>query len=299
MGDLLGVVPAGIVFGRSADRAVFRLLANARQVVAGRRRGRRDPPRPRQQHPPLGDRRRSCRRAVTMADFEPQTGDLPAIDIAHVVSERTRLIAVTGASNLHRYPARPVRPRRPRPPVGALLYVDGVHLTAHVLTDVRALGADFCVCSPYKFLGPHSGCSPPSPRCERSAGEAAAGHRRRARTVRAGDPAVRTVGRHDGGGRLPCRPRPRRHRHETTARRRVDDDAGALRGRASYRPRTSPLGHSRYARVQLCPAAHADAPVRHRGPGLGRPLSVPRRPRRQRPSWLVLRPRGVAMARSG
>jgi len=41
--------------------------------------------------------------------------------------------------------------------VGAQLYVDGVHATAHVPTDVPASGADFWVCSPYKFLGPHLG----------------------------------------------------------------------------------------------------------------------------------------------
>src|SRR5918912_1221221 len=40
---------------------------------------------------------------------------------------------------------------------GALTYVDGVHLTAHSLVDVAALGADFFSCSPYKFLGPHLG----------------------------------------------------------------------------------------------------------------------------------------------
>ena len=40
---------------------------------------------------------------------------------------------------------------------GALLYVDGVHYTAHELPDVGALGADFFTCSPYKFLGPHCG----------------------------------------------------------------------------------------------------------------------------------------------
>jgi selenocysteine lyase/cysteine desulfurase len=40
---------------------------------------------------------------------------------------------------------------------GALLAVDGVHLTAHAPVDVWALGADFYLCSPYKFLGPHCG----------------------------------------------------------------------------------------------------------------------------------------------
>ena len=40
---------------------------------------------------------------------------------------------------------------------GALVYVDGVHLTPHAPVDVAALGADFYVCSPYKFFGPHHG----------------------------------------------------------------------------------------------------------------------------------------------
>jgi selenocysteine lyase/cysteine desulfurase len=41
--------------------------------------------------------------------------------------------------------------------VGALVYVDGVHYTAHESVDITALGADFYTCSPYKFLGPHCG----------------------------------------------------------------------------------------------------------------------------------------------
>ena len=40
---------------------------------------------------------------------------------------------------------------------GALLYVDGVHYTAHHAVDFRELGAEFFACSPYKFLGPHCG----------------------------------------------------------------------------------------------------------------------------------------------
>jgi selenocysteine lyase/cysteine desulfurase len=47
--------------------------------------------------------------------------------------------------------------------VGALLAVDGVHLTAHAPVDVAALGADLYTCSPYKFLGPHCGVLAASP----------------------------------------------------------------------------------------------------------------------------------------
>ena len=66
-------------------------------------------------------------------------------------------MALTGASNLLGTipPVRSVADRAHE--VGALLHVDGVHLTAHRLPDLEALGADTFVCSPYKFFGPHCG----------------------------------------------------------------------------------------------------------------------------------------------
>ena len=39
----------------------------------------------------------------------------------------------------------------------ALLFVDAVQSVPHVITDVKELGCDFLVCSPYKFFGPHQG----------------------------------------------------------------------------------------------------------------------------------------------
>jgi selenocysteine lyase/cysteine desulfurase len=74
-----------------------------------------------------------------------------------VLSPRTRLVAVTGASNL--IGTRPAIPEIAAlvHDAGALIYVDGVHLTAHVPIDVAELRADFYACSPYKFLGPHCG----------------------------------------------------------------------------------------------------------------------------------------------
>jgi selenocysteine lyase/cysteine desulfurase len=40
---------------------------------------------------------------------------------------------------------------------GALAWVDAVHYAAHEPIDVRAIGADVLICSPYKFCGPHLG----------------------------------------------------------------------------------------------------------------------------------------------
>jgi selenocysteine lyase/cysteine desulfurase len=39
-----------------------------------------------------------------------------------------------------------------------LSYVDGVHSTAHGVTDIREYGCDFYATSAYKWVGPHVGC---------------------------------------------------------------------------------------------------------------------------------------------
>jgi len=40
---------------------------------------------------------------------------------------------------------------------GAVSFVDAVHSAPHARLDVKDLDCDFCVCSPYKFFGPHVG----------------------------------------------------------------------------------------------------------------------------------------------
>ncbi len=96
--------------------------------------------------------------SVLIAEVDPSTGELPAEAVASVLSERTRLVAVTAASNLigtkPDIPAITALAHQ----AGALSYIDGVHATAHGPVDVAALGADFYACSSYKFCGPHTGC---------------------------------------------------------------------------------------------------------------------------------------------
>jgi cysteine desulfurase family protein (TIGR01976 family) len=94
---------------------------------------------------------------VRWAGFDRETGELTPDDVSEVLTDRTRLVAVTGASNLlgTRPPLAEIA--RQAHAAGALFAVDGVHLTAHVPVDVAASGADFFTCSPYKFLGPHCG----------------------------------------------------------------------------------------------------------------------------------------------
>ncbi len=94
---------------------------------------------------------------VRWAEFDPETGVLTTDAVASVLSSRTRLVAVTAASNLiGTMPDVPAIATRAHAG-GALVYVDGVHYTAHELPDLVKLGADFFTCSPYKFLGPHCG----------------------------------------------------------------------------------------------------------------------------------------------
>ncbi|WKV15984.1 aminotransferase class V-fold PLP-dependent enzyme [Janibacter limosus] len=67
---------------------------------------------------------------------------------------------MTGASNLLGTMPPVARIAARAHAVGALVHVDGVHLTAHSHIDVTAMGADLFVCSPYKFFGPH--CAAPA-----------------------------------------------------------------------------------------------------------------------------------------
>ena len=94
---------------------------------------------------------------VRWAEVDLSTGELPAGQYAGLLSERTRLVAVTAASNvLGSRPDVPAITAAARA-AGALSYVDGVHATPHHPIDVAALGADFYATSAYKWSGPHVG----------------------------------------------------------------------------------------------------------------------------------------------
>ncbi len=100
---------------------------------------------------------------VRWVGFDKGTAELAVEDVRAQLSDRTRLVAVTAASNI--LGTRPDVPAiaDAAHEVGALVHVDGVHLTPHASIDVTELGADFYACSPYKFLGPHHGVLATSP----------------------------------------------------------------------------------------------------------------------------------------
>ena len=153
--DLLGAVPEGVVHGRSATQLTYdlsRTLATTwspgDEVVVSEL-----------------DHDSNVRPWIQAAErvgvtvrwlrLDPATAELDLSDLNDVVNERTRLVAVTAASNLlgTRPPVARIAERAHA--VGALTYVDGVHHAAHAVPDLAAMRADFLVCSPYKFFGPH------------------------------------------------------------------------------------------------------------------------------------------------
>ncbi|WP_017586157.1 cysteine desulfurase-like protein [Nocardiopsis ganjiahuensis] len=161
--DLLGADPSGIVHGRSATQLTYdfsRHLAKGwgpgDEVVVTR-----------MDHDsnvrPWIQAAERAGAAVRWLDLDPATAELDLSDLDEVVNERTRLVAVTAASNLlgTEPPVRTIADRAHA--VGALVYVDAVHFAAHGVVDLRELGADLLVCSPYKFLGPHCAVLAASP----------------------------------------------------------------------------------------------------------------------------------------
>lgn len=86
-----------------------------------------------------------------------ETAQLDYDHLASLVTDRTKLIAVGGASNAIGTINDLKRVARIAKDAGALMFVDAVHLTPHELVDVKDIGCDFLACSSYKFYGPHAG----------------------------------------------------------------------------------------------------------------------------------------------
>jgi cysteine desulfurase family protein (TIGR01976 family) len=86
-----------------------------------------------------------------------ESGELDAADMAAKITPRTKLLAIGASANSLGTVNDIALARRLTREVGALLIVDAVHYAPHFPVDVQALGADFLLCSGYKFYGPHVG----------------------------------------------------------------------------------------------------------------------------------------------
>jgi cysteine desulfurase family protein (TIGR01976 family) len=85
-------------------------------------------------------------------------GRLELADLRELLSPRTRLVAVTAASNAVGTTPEVAAVAELARSVGAWTVVDAVHSSPHLLPDVKAWGADFVFMSQYKVFGPHLGC---------------------------------------------------------------------------------------------------------------------------------------------
>src|ERR1700684_1430445 len=155
--DLVGGSPDGVILGPNMTTLTYRLAYTlASQWGAGD-----EVIISRLDHDanvrPWIDAARRAGATVRWAEVDISTGELPSAQYADLLSERTRLVAVTAASNVLGTRPEVAAITAQARAAGALSYVDGVHATPHAPVDVAALGAEFYATSAYKWSGPHVG----------------------------------------------------------------------------------------------------------------------------------------------
>ncbi len=155
VGRLLGAPADGVVFGSSATALVMHLarsvaptLGPGDEIVCTRL-----------DHDanvaPWLLAARDAGATVRLAPFDASTGRLDPQAVIDLIGARTRWVAITGASNAIGTVPDVAAVAAAAHERGALVAVDGVHLTPHARVDVAALGCDTYVTSAYKWYGPH------------------------------------------------------------------------------------------------------------------------------------------------
>jgi cysteine desulfurase family protein (TIGR01976 family) len=155
--DLVGGDPAGVILGPNMTTLTYRIAATlARdwgpgdQVIVSRL----------DHDANIRPWVQAARRAgadVRWAEVDLPSGELDPAQYDALLTGRTRLVAVTAASNIIGTRPDVAAITAKARAAGALSYVDGVHATPHGPTDMAALGADFYATSAYKWSGPHIG----------------------------------------------------------------------------------------------------------------------------------------------
>jgi cysteine desulfurase family protein (TIGR01976 family) len=94
---------------------------------------------------------------VRFVDLNEEDATLDMDDLERQLGRRTRVVAFPWASNAVGTITDVRRIVELAHEAGALAWVDAVHYAPHGAIDVRDVGADILLCSPYKFFGPHLG----------------------------------------------------------------------------------------------------------------------------------------------
>lgn len=156
-GDLLGAPADGIVFGQNATslllhvaRSFARTIGPGDEVVvtsldhdANIR--------------PWAIGARDAGAEIRWVDVRPDDATLDLGSLERAISPRTRLVAVTAASNAVGTIPPVVEVVERAHAVGALVALDAVHAAQHLTVDLAGSGADLLVSSAYKVFGPHLG----------------------------------------------------------------------------------------------------------------------------------------------
>jgi len=163
VGDLIDVDPSGVVYGRSWTQLTYdfsRTLAKTWKVGDEIVVSRLD-------HDsnirPWIQAAEAVGATVRWAEFDIATSELTIAAVEAVLSNKTKLVAITGAGNTigTRPDLKAIGAAVHK--VGALFYVDGVHLTPHTAISAKDIGADFFGFSFYKLMGPHCAALAASP----------------------------------------------------------------------------------------------------------------------------------------
>jgi len=156
-GDLLGCEPQEVVVGQNAtsillhlSRSFARTLGPGDEVVVTRL-----------DHDanvrPWVLAARDAGATVRWVDVVTEDVTLDLAALAEAITDRTRLVACTLASNAVGTVPPVATVVDAAKAVGAIVALDGVHLAQHRLPDLHGWGADIVATSPYKFFGPHQG----------------------------------------------------------------------------------------------------------------------------------------------
>jgi cysteine desulfurase family protein (TIGR01976 family) len=155
--DLVGTSPDRIVFGQNSTSLLFHLarsftktLVPGDEVVITRL-----------DHDanvrPWVLAARDAGATLRWVDIDPSDATLDEGSFHAALSDRTRLVAFTLASNGVGTITPAARLMGKAKETGALVVVDGVHLAQHRSIAFDDLGADLLSVSPYKVFGPHLG----------------------------------------------------------------------------------------------------------------------------------------------
>ena len=161
--DLIDVDPGGVVYGRSwtqitydFSRTIAKTWKTGDEVVVSRL-----------DHDsnvrPWIQAAEAVGATVRWAEFDVATSELTVAAVEAVLSNKTKLVAISGAGNTigTRPDLKAIGAAVHK--VGALFYVDGVHLTPHAAISAKDIGADFFGFSFYKLMGPHCAAIAASP----------------------------------------------------------------------------------------------------------------------------------------